>query len=128
MNEQLTKAITDVLVVVKDGATFAAAAAQRELPVLVEEYLRLAIWQGVVAGLVWCGVAMALVRTGRYAFNKATQYDEARYVIGSIICIALGIAHFVTLVTRVLPAVEGAFQAAVAPRVYLLERLSELVK
>lgn len=128
MNEQLSKALADVLVVVKDGALFAAAQAKNELPVLVEEYLRWGVADAALGLFFWVLASVGLYKVGRYLRTREDWHGDEAEMLGrfaGFVVVPLGQAG---ACISVFASASTMVQILIAPRVYLLERLSDLVK
>ena len=123
MNEQLQQALADILLTLKAGAEVGADVAARELPLLVQEYLTWGLWQhGMTAvGLfvLFCA-AVWIARWGVLAMRK-NNWDAGfpMLMLGVVVGIAANVAAF--------DEVSKVIQVIVAPRVYLLEQLANLV-
>jgi len=144
MNPELQKAIADVLAVVKDGATFAAAAARQELPLLVQEYLRIGVVSELVTLAFWCGAAVLLYVSGRKLraldlppkIAVPNRYDNGTRTVDNMGYLmaqffghwALPVVAWVVLGVGLITTVPTIVRILVAPRVYLLETLTRLVQ
>ena len=123
--DELQNILAEVLVVVKDGAAWSAAMAKQEIPLVVEEYLRWAMVKGACA-LVGALVLLWAIRSLAQRFAHAPDDDiVVVYGFGTAVTI-LGFAVY--MVELAAPSIMGGLQAVVAPRIYLLEQLSALVK
>ena len=122
MDEQLQKAMADIFVVVKDAATFTAAQAQGQLPVLVEEYLRWGALDAALGIVYWGLLGMFGYRCIVWAQEdrRSNEAVFAGYLIGG----ASALVSFIAVGINVSVLV----QVLVAPRVYLLETLARLVQ
>lgn len=145
MNEQLKSALGDVIKALTDAVHTVGSVAKEQLPLLVREYLR---WGAVDAGL-WIGLQVVLIlvvwKVGKHLRGYAyegyewanTSYDTRTFrqdsavdrmnmgrmfgwVIPSVVIPLAAVAAVFNIFTLV--------EILVAPRVYLLEQLKELIK
>lgn len=127
MNEQLQKALADVIVALTESAKSVGSVAQRELPLVVQEYLRWGFIYNLVYGLalvlIGALVIFAAVKLGRWMVGdeEAVEHPELIFAVfgagGGVVAIVTASDYLLT-----------ALQVYVAPRVYLLERIKELVR
>jgi len=131
MDPELQKSIADIMTVVKDGITYAALSARDELPSLITEYLRWAavsttLWMAVNIAMVFVWLWLGLFcRDYKYAINSSGGEGRA-------IGMAMGNVGFRVIagfwVMIVVSFAADLLQLAMAPRIYLLQRLSDLVR
>ena len=133
MSEQLQTALADVLTVLKDAAAWSAAAAKQELPLLVQEYLRWGVVEAVACAAGWGLVVYGLLRLGKmcrefpykepqgwYGGGEGRAFGLAMGNVGfRIIAAFFSVGVFVNLMV--------AAKILAAPRVYLLEQVSQLM-
>lgn len=129
--DELQKILTEVLVVVKDGAAWSAAVAKQEIPLVVEEYLRWGLVEALLWAVVFVLVAVVLLKAGKLCREfpyKDEKYNEAKDF--GMFMGHMGFRGLAALVftLNTVPHVLGAVKILTAPRIYLLEQLSALVK
>ena len=132
MNEQLQTALADVLTVLKDAATWSAAAAKQELPLLVQEHLRWGLVEAVACAAGWGLIVYGLLRLGKVC--RKFPYRSCRSTYGGdgrAFGLAMGNVGFRVLAAFFSIGVFANLMVAVkilaAPRVYLLEQVSQLM-
>lgn len=134
MQPELQSALADIMNVLKDGATFAAAAAKQELPLLVQEYLRFGMVEAILWLAVFSIVSIGMLVMARRVFAPLKQYatfndvpiaDEGAWMMGRY---ALPIGAGMIWLTAAAVNLRAIAMILWAPRVYLLEQLSGLVK
>ena len=130
MNEQLQTALADVLTVLKDAATWSAAAAKQELPLLVQEHLRWGLVEAVACAAGWGLIVYGLLRLGKVC--RKFPYEESHWHNdGRAVGLAMGNVGFRVLAAFFSIGVFANLMVAVkilaAPRVYLLEQVSQLM-
>lgn len=151
--DELQKILTEVLVVVKDGAAWSAAMAKQEIPLVVEEYLRWGIYQELLTLASWLCVAATLFVTARnirrMSIEKHPKYrvyahavreyvdsdkvDTSRvreaWVLQQVFGVwGLPVVAWTVVIVSVSSTVPTIVKILTAPRIYLLEQLSALVK
>ena len=102
-----------------------------EIPLFVTEYLQ---WKFVEAGMytvVWA-IAMAIVlsftpRFKRWCFDKQVR-DDSDDISLAIFCFATVVFIVVTAISFPYEQIKDMLQIHIAPKVYLLEKASELLK
>lgn len=116
MTPELQKALAEMIATVNTTA-------QRELPLVVQEYLRWGVWSaglGVTAGLLVGILAAVLFRVAQS--ERLDDEDMTMMVsIASVICM-------VGTLFLLIPNIYHLIQIHVAPRVYLLEQLKAVVQ
>lgn len=132
MNEQLQTALADVVTVLKDATAWSAAVAKQELPLLVQEYLRWGVVDAVACAVGWGLIVYGLLRLGKVC--REFPYREPRNHYGGegrAFGLAMGSIGFRALAALfsvgVFVNLMVAAKILAAPRVYLLEQVSQLV-
>lgn len=138
MKPELEKALTGVLEVIKEAATQVGAVAKEQLPLVVREYLSWGVAEAVTwiaLGLVvWCvGMYVGVVIhrsssnacVSEYCRDPECSHMRRRTLFGLIFlpCIST-----MLLVMISFSSVLTLIQIQVAPRVYLLEQVKEMLK
>ena len=133
MEPELQKALVEIVTLLKDGSLYAANAARGELPLLVREYLQWGMFANAAYLVLFSVLAVLALRAGK--FCRQFQYkpfghgltspsEDIGKFFGNV-----GARLVATLCAIfAFDALLQVFQILVAPRVYLLERLSSLVK
>jgi len=141
VNDNLQNTLNEILAALAKAAEQAGAVAQEQLPLLVQEYLRWGFVEALVTVLLlavlFCVAVTLAVRAHRWggkacgcgqAFkpNGHTNYycNDPGPCIGVIL---LGVAAAACCV-GLFNHGSTALQIWIAPRVYLLERVSEMVR
>lgn len=118
--ERLTEALDSVLLFVKEGM----ALAKTEVPIVINELLAWGLWSSVVwlvIGVLLLGIGIFFVVLGIKESRKNSYSDaDIFYFILSLIFSAAGI---ITSISHTL----NIIQINVAPRVYLIEKISTLM-
>lgn len=104
--------------------------AATEAPLLMEEFLRWRFWYHALHGslliagtLVWVGFAMWLYRRA-----SATHWSDGDWSTSFGVVVVCGIMFGPLPYMRMGHHIFDALQVAIAPRVYLLEQVIQLVK
>jgi hypothetical protein len=136
LNDQLQAALAEILKSLHAASQQVGEVAKEQLPLLVQEYLR---WGFTSNALVACAFAAATVpmavigiRCYRAGFAMVGTKDSHGYAndpfgwfMGASV---MGALCAFTLLAGVGGAVYNMVQIAIAPRVYLLERVASLVR
>lgn len=137
MNEQLQKALADILTMLQQSAETVGGAAQQEIPLLVQEYLRWGFWKAVIVCLAWVVLTSAVVLIGNRlrrqmrADAKEKSYgflDASDLAMGRGLVLLAQFGVFMLGVTSAIDSMLVALQVTVAPRVYLLETVIGAIK
>jgi hypothetical protein len=133
MNEQVMKALTDMLTLSAEALKSGAQMAQQELPIVVKEYLA---W-GMAEAITWATIGMIIVllcaligwKSRKHFVAKNATSSSGHYYDGDIVACWFAQSG-VSLIGIVMVIVNGRtiIQIAVAPRVYLIEQISAMVK
>lgn len=122
MNDQLQKALTDILAVLTEGAKVAGSAAVTQLPLLIREYLR---W-GLTDAAIWACMGVVFMLLGfsaiRWAMRTDFDYDDPREGIAWVFGIVGCLGGFVLLMRNS----QVILHILVAPRTYLLDLVLEM--
>lgn len=130
MNEQLEKQATELLEMLKNGIDTGVGLVQRELPIILQEVLRYYFWVNLTVAII-SGVALTVCCLGFRSSYKWHQthntyrdssalHEMVQPVFGCIV----GLISLVFLIASVMEII----QIAVAPRLFLIEYLSHLIK
>lgn len=127
MNEEIQQRITKYLDAIESQASSAGDFVVEQTPLLAQEYLAWEFWSSVInsVALLPVGVALAICCIlGFRAFWKCENREQHPEVVILIVPLLLSFACFLQSVDLGRRAVK----VSVAPRVVLLEKVSELVK
>ncbi len=131
MDPQLQKAFADIVAALQASAQQIGAAAQEQLPLLVQEYLK---W-GAFEASRWmtfelCGVVIVfgfLTILWGYTFLSRNRLDDGSFdaligvsLLGWVLIVVLAIFGYLNYMTMK--------QIEMAPRVYLIEKIKGIVK
>jgi cytochrome c oxidase subunit IV len=122
MNEQFQKALAEILTLLTESAKAVGSTAQTEIPLLVQEYLRWALWSNLLFGLAGLIVVPLVWRFGKRVWVNNADED----VIIPLCIFGIPVLGGITLATAF--ALYNALKVFIAPRVYLLEKAAELIK
>lgn len=132
VGDQLRDTLASILSTLKEGAEQVGKVAHRELPLLVQEV----IWKGIAThtinaliALIPCGVLLYVTRRlSRYWFTVDDLSEIDQKGASATTWIVGGILLMLLFLTCVLQEARDAFLIYVAPRVYLLEQVKEMIK
>lgn len=151
MNEQLQKALAEIISLLTESAKTVGTAAQQEIPVLVQEYLAWGFWSSMVLVMASLAGIVALWAVTRWVLQWSKAKDDAQrkgwserkrddysyydrcysnrdYEDAASSVFFARLAGTVVLSLFLLRNLYCALQVAVAPRVYLLETVIEAIK
>ncbi len=124
MSPELEQAIAQLIILVSDGSTYAATLAQQQLPLILTDYLRWAIVEGLVVTISWVVAMWVSVRR----VVAIIQSDiEPNAVPPTILLWGALLTTAAMASIHVFPRALDALQAVVAPRAYLLDQLMGFV-
>lgn len=114
---------------VEDGIGKAVDVAQREIGPTVEQFLRWRLWRhGIYAFSTLFGYLLIL---GAYAWfwrYSKTWHDDFDQVCGRLVgTVVAGLMISISFSTTCLPNLLSFIQILVAPRIYLIESVSQLI-
>jgi hypothetical protein len=127
MEEKLTQYLEELVATLKEGGQFA----MEQLPLFVHEYLSWGFWESVIWGAILLSASSILIYMAKLFFNKYNGYEPTSYlddghmlyIIVSGISAIGSIFAVVGAITNILTAIK----ITVAPRVYLIENLTNLL-
>lgn len=122
MEDQLKQYLKEFVETLKQGGEFA----QEQLPLFVKEYLTWGFWEAIVLSIVFLLFTIGGLVLGKYIYKKLKEndpFDEFGYVFGIVISCFASICAFIGMVTHIMTAIK----ITVAPRVYLIENLMNLL-
>lgn len=129
MSDQMKKALGDILAMLADDVKALDQQAHTQVPLLVQEYIKWGLyqcWFWIAIGVI-IGVAGLLVgrMLKRHAPNM-TDYDDRDFVafIGWAMQFVGPVLGFFFIASNAFSAI----QIIVAPRVYLLQEVTRLIK
>lgn len=118
MEEKLEKYLEQFVQTLKDGGDFM----MQELPLFIQEYLTYyTVYHGVIS--LFCLLGVVAIGYGTYRIIKAFEYDED--IIG--FSILMGMIPMVALSFGFFENLFSFLKVWLAPRVYLIENLIELI-
>lgn len=131
MNDQLQKALADIITTLQKGAEQVGTVAQEQVPLLVQEYLAWGFWSAAINAAVCGGILLALLATFLVALRKSRGRWDGQgptvpivtFIVSGVLLFALG----VPLLIEGIGAGKELVQISIAPRVYLLEQVAALV-
>lgn len=141
MNDQLQKALADILSLLAESAKTLGTAAQQEVPVLVQEYLAWGFWSAALMLTLWLTLGGALhfaafkirrIEVKKWAFEPqygssgvTTDGHDMKVMFGYFV---LPIVGSLCIVFGGLSNIYTMLKITVAPRVYLLDTVIQAIK
>lgn len=128
MNEKLQAALADILKLLTDAASSVGTAAQTEIPLLVREILVYRWWEAVgwvcLAAIPMILLWTAGVKLARWGLRDDDVDTQFATFFGACMITAVSFIPASVVWTNILTAIK----ISVAPRLYLLEQVKELIK
>jgi hypothetical protein len=134
MNEDIKNKLIDWLQYLEEGMKSASDFTAEQVPIVIQEYLALYFWESAF----YCGIGVLLIFLGAVTYfivarpamkkwagpNRTTEAEDSMGVIGMIASITLpvGGTTLSTIMTYYM------IRVTVAPRVVILEKVSELLR
>lgn len=129
MNDEIKARLVKYADQLENAASKGADFVSTHAPETVHQYLAWHFWYAVIHAaacfVVCCGSAFACVRLARWAYGMCSKHEDcepAWILPGAIGAVSLIAA------TACIGHVGDALKIAVAPNVFILEQLAELVK
>ena len=126
MKEQLYTELLEIITASKDGVAKGFEFAYEQSPLLIDEIIRFNLIRCSLNIAIWFIVFCFLIKAAYYCFKKYNNNftDESVWIMGSF-------TISVTAAMLLLPAlisITNLIKILVAPRLYLIEYLTEFVK
>jgi hypothetical protein len=124
MNEQLQSQLAAILGSIHTGVAKASDFAMTELPSIAQQYVmygRATTTLGVVLGLV---AFFAAYKLARFGASEPEYGEETEQILGIFVAIAAGFTGLVLLLLNT----SQALLVWLAPKVWLLKELAQLIK
>lgn len=121
-NEEIKAAVIEYLKTFESGLKKAGEFSMEQVPLVVQEFLAWEFWGSIAAATVCC-IAIAIV----FPLHKAGCKISDPFSEGRILTHILSVFSWIVLsVSAVIQLVE-ALKVTVAPRLVILEKISELL-
>ncbi len=132
IKQQFAKEALEVMQIAKNGVLKGIEVASVQVPDILQQLLRFKLFESVfIASIIVSITFVSIFFCAKYGIKYAYADDEkSQEVFGAI----AAISSFVSAVALLFSALEGlpniitAAQIIIAPKVYLIEYLSEFVK
>lgn len=127
MEDQLKQYLEEFVHTLKQGGEFAL----EQLPIFIHEYLMWGFWESVILSILLLLSSVCLFKISWYLGKRAYNYEssgifddgELPFIMGSAISGVLSVMSLLFAIPNILTAIK----ISVAPRVYLIENLMNLI-
>lgn len=136
MNEETKNALNEFIVssieAVKQGAEFV----KEQVPMVLQEYIAWGIVSNAVMAVVFAAVLYGMYRVAKWAYDntndgmrkRGEEIGRYRDDFGYVMAITLSALASIVAASCMVSSISDALMAAVAPRVYLIQTFTEMMK
>lgn len=112
-----------------DGIKQAGSFVKEQLPLVLQEYIAWGFWSNLATCVVWL-ILLFLAIWINIKMHKAEWFEDScgDPSMAILVPIVLSITSLITLFLVFIPSLLEMIKTVVAPRVYLIEKIAELIK
>jgi hypothetical protein len=125
MNEDLKTKLLEYLDKLDSGVKTATDFSVEQAPLVIKEYLDWIFWFNTTWGLVWLTICMVIILAAATVVKLALKDEE--YGAAALITLMTAVVLIIPIYWTIAYTLE-AIQVVIAPRIVLLEKISELIK